>query len=325
MCLSGSDRHSKNVVFEPVESSEREVQVPIKTAASPIKHKKLEPKENTNTFVLLEMVSAMGLAFVEQRNKLNPLSFLHEQHDMNPYCVVKVAGKQVHRTAEIEHDTSPIWTLKTKGLCLLELKANQGVTVEVWHAAIVVGSLLRVGSCMIGQVQVSYQQLVSGKGERVKFSLVEDLPVAHLALRFRPATRSDLMFFQHAYHLNNKRTENAGHAVDVDFKNVVHKRVWKKNETTVLVSDPTPSIHDKEKHKASRVWPFPDPDRPKETEFMTKQQLEDEALLPSRRWYEGGDGNYGRVHVEVLGCDNLPNMVGSLLCDIGTGIRAYRY
>jgi hypothetical protein len=80
----------------------------------------------------------------------------------------------------------------------------------------------------------------------------------------------------------NNTTTSAGHAADVDFKNVVHKSVWKKNETTVLVSDPTSSIHDKQKQKAFRVWPFPDPDRPKETEFMTKQQRKDEALMPSK-------------------------------------------
>jgi hypothetical protein len=327
-CLGGSDQHSKNVVFAPVASSEREVQVPIKTTASPFQQKKMKPKENNTILVLLEMVGAMGLAFVKQQNKLNPLSFLHEHNDMNSYCIVKVAGKQVHRTAEIENDASPIWTLKTKSLCLLELEANQGVTVELWHATKVVGSLLRVGSDMIGQVHVSYQHLLSGKGERVTFSLVEDQPMIHLALRFRPATESDLMFFQHipahVYHLNNT-TSSSCHATDVEFKNVVYKSPWKKNETTVLVLDPTSSIHDKQKQKALRVWPFPDPDRPKETEFMTTQQLKDEAKLPSRQWFEGGDGNFGTVHVEVLGCDNLPNLVRNLLWDIGTGIRPCRW
>jgi hypothetical protein len=327
MCLGGSDQHSKNVVFEPVASPKREVQSPIKTTASPIKPNKLEPpKEHNTTLVLLEIVGAMGLAFVDQQhnNKLNhPLSFLQEQHDMNPYCVVLVAGKQVHRTAEIEHDTSPIWTLKTKSLCLLALEKtnnHQGVTVQLYNATKVVGSVLRVGSYLIGQVQVSYPQLVSGKGERVQFSMVAEQPLVNLALRFRPATRSDVMFLQHLpdySHFHNKTTTtSAGHAVDVEFKNVVHKSVLKKNETTVFeVLDPTTheNKETKRRSKAFRVWPFPDPDRPKETEFMTKQQLKDEALLPSKQWLEGGHGDFGTVHVEILGCDNLPNMVGSSL------------
>jgi hypothetical protein len=273
ICLGGSEQqHSQqNAVFEPVgnEESKREVlQVSTNTNTT------AEPK-NTTTLVLLEIVGAMGLAFVgqqEQQNQLkNPLAF---QHDMNPYCVVRVAGKQVHRTSEIEHDTSPIWTLKTKSVCLLELELeqannnhNQGVvTVELWqrHATStkggVVVSVLKGkvlggrGSYsyynMIGQVQLTYQQLVSGKGERVEFSMVEDQPAVHLALRFRPATRRDRMFFQqhehvpaaHTHSTSSKQTDHylwnttttsAGNnnAADVEFKNVVGKSLLKKNET----------------------------------------------------------------------------------------------
>jgi hypothetical protein len=343
ICLGGSEQqqqHSQqnNAVFEPVgnEESKREVlQVPTKTKTKTT----AEPKNTTTrTLVLLEIVGAMGLAFVagqqeqqNQQSKNNPLAFL--EHDtMNPYCVVQVAGKQVHRTSEIEHDTSPIWTLQTKSVCLLELEELEAVvTVELWQRRY----------NMIGQVQLTFQQLVSGKGERVEFSIVPDQPAVHLALRFRPATRRDVLFFQHqhehvpaAHHTRtrtSKQTDHylwntttttttsasAGHhAADVEFKNVVSKSLLKKNETKVFVLDPTSSTNNdndnkkRRTQKAFRVWPFPDPDRPKETtEFMTKQQLKDEALLPSKQWVEGGYGHFGTVHLEVLGCDNLPNMV----------------
>ena len=55
--------------------------------------------------------------------------------------------------------------------------------------------------------------------------------------------------------------------------------------------------------------PCPDPDRPiAETEWMTKEEIKHEALQPSTCWIQAGNGNLGRVYLEIIGCDNLPNM-----------------
>ena len=59
--------------------------------------------------------------------------------------------------------------------------------------------------------------------------------------------------------------------------------------------------------KRYRVQPFPDPDDPA-TEWMTKQEIKDTAMLPSKNWSEVGKGTYGSVYLELLGCDDLPNM-----------------
>lgn len=45
---------------------------------------------------------------------------------------------------------------------------------------------------------------------------------------------------------------------------------------------------------------------------MTKAKLQQTAMEPSRAWVEAAGGeadNYGSVFLEILGCDNLPNMV----------------
>lgn len=41
---------------------------------------------------------------------------------------------------------------------------------------------------------------------------------------------------------------------------------------------------------------------------MTKSQIRQEALQPSTNWIEAGSGSIGRVYVEVIKCDGLPNM-----------------
>jgi len=41
---------------------------------------------------------------------------------------------------------------------------------------------------------------------------------------------------------------------------------------------------------------------------MTKDQIRKEAMKPSTHWVEAGSGTIGRVYIEVIGCDGLPNM-----------------
>jgi hypothetical protein len=57
-----------------------------------------------------------------------------------------------------------------------------------------------------------------------------------------------------------------------------------------------------------RVKPEPDPERVEETKWMTEEQIEIESEKPSTRWTETGSGSLGRLYVEVLGCDKLPNL-----------------
>jgi len=60
------------------------------------------------------------------------------------------------------------------------------------------------------------------------------------------------------------------------------------------------------------VHPYPDPDNRKQTTWLSKQELQETALLPSRKWTRGGSGEVGRIFVEIIGCNNLPNMDSSL-------------
>ncbi len=72
------------------------------------KHKEKTVTLEERLFVLLEIVGAMGLS-----NKAKT--------HIDPYCVVKVRQKEVHRTKAIQDDGNPIWTVKTNSLCLLEI------------------------------------------------------------------------------------------------------------------------------------------------------------------------------------------------------------
>jgi hypothetical protein len=62
-----------------------------------------------------------------------------------------------------------------------------------------------------------------------------------------------------------------------------------------------------------RVKPSPDPSRPeKETKWLTKMEVEKEAMKPSTQWIEAGSGSLGKIYVEIIGCDDLPNLDTSI-------------
>jgi hypothetical protein len=47
---------------------------------------------------------------------------------------------------------------------------------------------------------------------------------------------------------------------------------------------------------------------------MTKNQINDAVMKESKKWLDVGSGKLGRVFVEILGCDNLPNLdIGGFL------------
>ena len=41
---------------------------------------------------------------------------------------------------------------------------------------------------------------------------------------------------------------------------------------------------------------------------MTEQEIEHEVLQPSTYWIEAGNGSLGKIYLEIIGCDKLPNM-----------------
>lgn len=117
-----------------------------------------------------------------------------------------------------------------------------------------------------------------------------------MALRFRKAKDSDYEFFY--------KTENRPDAIadDINFRNVAQP--------------PTQSLRLNKKHidgvEHERVQPGPDPDRPEqETRWMTREAMTEEAMKPSKQWVEAGYGALGKVFLEIIACDDLPNMVSN--------------
>ena len=99
---------------------------------------------------LMEVVSARDIR--RKRTLLDP-------GEVDPCCIVRFSNNQeddvVHKTDTIYNDADPIWTVKTKSLCLIDLpdadkendKENDksdSVIVEVCHGIAVFGYCKRI-------------------------------------------------------------------------------------------------------------------------------------------------------------------------------------
>jgi hypothetical protein len=249
--------------------------------------------------VLLEIVGATALQDLSQ--------------NIDSFCIVKVSGKEVHRTKTIFNDFQPIFTCKTKAFCLLNfLKEDEEVEVQLCRPNNLVTGAFRV----IGSTSLDFCKLVNGKGERYEFNICKDDKIILLALRFREATSGDLSYFAskkeqvassrsllHSVSTNglaSPHTPTKDHASDIDFENVPRKSILQQHQKNVWVEDG--------KDVAYRVFPHADPCDPENTTFMTTKQMEKFLDEPSREWVEAGLGDFGMVYLEILGCDNLPQM-----------------
>jgi hypothetical protein len=175
---------------------------------------------------------------------------------------------------------------------------------------------------IVGSVNLNYSTLLAnGDSARREYPVAPDkYPGILLALRFRKASQQDCRNFQELQVNNNllgqsiaiiteglQKASPADHAGDIDFDHMESK-AGLGNHTTIIKNGA--------EVKACRVWPFPDPDNPEETTYMTKAGIQQAAMQPSRNWVEAASGassNYGSVFLEIIGCDDLPNRVSSFL------------
>jgi hypothetical protein len=131
-----------------------------------------QPGEPPGTCVLLEIVSARDLDLSHKKSLLD--------QDVDPYCIVRMNGKEVHKTSTISNDPDPIWTVKTGSLCLLKIPTHDGdeTTEETIDDAIkqngvseetsVVVEVCHGNQCL-GIVMVPFSKVLESQGDREEY------------------------------------------------------------------------------------------------------------------------------------------------------------
>ena len=242
----------------------------------------------------------------------------------------------------------PIWTPhSSKSLFLLRTTAKDlsrsmmNISVYTKKESSLPSMLTTVTNVFMGQVYVDSKIIRSHCAEeRFELNIEDELGeqtsnLGTLALRYRVATPSDIEILSM---LNRKSapslsTELVGDMITNSTSrptekasSLFHNRptrslatlVTEKDESEMaqnsflqsvgyIFTEQTATCPETGQIKV-RVKPYPDPDRSEKTKFLRPHDLNVETRLPSSKWTEAGSGSIGKLFVEILSCDDLPNL-----------------
>jgi hypothetical protein len=292
--------------------------------------------------LLFEVVGARHLVLRDEDDVVAGI----DPGSIQPFCVVKYDGKRIHKTkASEDMGCDPIWTPhSSKSIFLLRTTAramSRSVLNISIHAKIE-GSLPQVlnknNSVFLGQVHLDSNIILSHCDEkRFELNIEDELGeklsnLGKLALRCRAATPSDIKILSGLHEEPRSTSHNDLAEGILDPKNKVEstpifsKRTDRRHVTLVTetagaemaqqslvnsaknIFKSNTSICKKTGQLKIRVKPYPDPARKESTEFLKPYDLKLEARSPSTKWVEAGSGTIGQLFVEILSCDDLPNL-----------------
>ena len=228
----------------------------------------------------------------------------------DPYVSAFLGHQEIHRTDHKSKTLNPIWTLKTGSLFILNVDSRRFFIEE--GVKFVVKDFDKLGTDdVLGICKVDPKVFYKADGERMEFNLIpprEDNAGSRdggkastggtLVIRCRRATQYDLKFMADFSKHQKKDAKGVAsyNAPEADTS------VFKTLTTKVKKRDSNGDI-------LYKTRPFPDPNRPPDhTEWMTNDDLQETVLKPSHQWVDIGEGSLGKVYLEILGCDGLPNM-----------------
>lgn len=289
--------------------------------------------------LLFELVGARQLVLRDEDELVRGI----DPSSLQPFCVVKYDGRRIHKTRPSKDlGCNPIWTPhSSKSVFLLRTTAMEmsrsilNISLYTKKESSLPSMLTTVTSVFLGQVNIDSNIILSHcDEERFELNIEDELGehtrnLGKLALRCRVATPSDIEILSV---LNRKYAQTVGDMfldtttpAEKNFK-LFHNRISRpiatliteKDESALAQTSFVQSVGNLFASQTStcaetgqtmvRVKPHPDPDRPKETEFLRPHDLNVETRSQSSKWIEAGSGTIGKLYVEILSCDDLPNL-----------------
>jgi len=227
----------------------------------------------------------------------------------DPYVIAYMGHREIHRTDFISKTLNPVWTLSTGSLFLLNVESKR-FFIE-GGLKFVVKDYDRVGrNDVLGICKVDPKVFYKAKGERMEFKLTPprvanagsrdgpDDSAGVLVVRCRRATPYDEKFMADFAKQESKNAKGVASYDAPEADTSALKTLTTKVKRRTASGD-----------MEYKLRPFPDPQQPTEnTEWMTDAAIQEAVLEPSHHWVEMGEGSLGKIYLEILGCDGLPNM-----------------
>jgi len=119
----------------------------------------IEEDDEESIQILVEIVSATDL----------PIADLSSS---DAYVIVRMKGKEIHRTSVISKDLNPIWTLKERSLFVLQMTPEEFFSASS-GISFVIKDFDAVGSNEImGYVNINLEELLAGEGKRTGYEII---------------------------------------------------------------------------------------------------------------------------------------------------------
>jgi C2 domain len=288
-------------IQKDVERSNSKMLVAMGTDVDKILHLK---EEDLVVSFLFEIVSAWDIPVADFTSS-------------DPFVSCIFYGTEVHRTNHISKTLDPIWTVSTGSLFLLR---NINIKEQLFRSDGMLCILYdydKLGANdALGAVTIPPKTIFDAKGERMEFPLGTPPVKCHhkitgnLAIRIRRATQYDIDFMDQLHNHSNQGTITIpGMKGAIELDDHSHFKGGKGNIKSLLTKrSRMPKGATDDSQREYKVRPGPDPKRVEETTWMTQHQLDTECVKESVNWVDVGAGRLGRLFVEILHCDSLPNL-----------------
>lgn len=266
-----------------------------------------------------------------------------ENSSVEPYVFIKFGNRILHRTKKADGGTSPIWTLSTKSLFIWEATprelAQNDLHVSVWYKQKDPLNITTLQTVFMGKADISSVELISNHcdEERMEIDLESEdgcATKATITMRFRLATPSDEDILEKIYAEASPdlfaEAAKAAQKVTKQDQMVLTDNPWTEEETPGRTKATIVTEIDETKLLPSNfvnalstaftrktymdrgiskrlVKPCPDPSSPTET-HISAEDVKGKTMQPSRNWVEAGSGDLGTLYLEILKCDDLPNV-----------------
>lgn len=240
----------------------------------------------------------------------------------DPYVVAQFGEQILHRTKYVSKNLNPVFTLREKAFFIWSISAHDFFVEADGLTLVVYDFDMRGRNEVLGAATIPIKDIYHANEERLCYSLkalvVGKKTRGHnqgkIAVRIRRATDYDKEFLE-TYKKYEKRRAVSG--ILAESHNSGKKKGRGEHGASALrsfVETKKRTFIDEDGCKVFKykTMPRPDPDNTTATEWMSEEEIELEVMKPSRHYEYVGSGKVAKIYLEILACDDLPNMEGAM-------------